>query len=172
MGWMKVTVMTAAPPAMPTCWKRPGAAAALVAIGIGRVFPEKAGLVLLVVVQRLMMIIWDWNWAVVLWGGSRTKSECKCNARSDWREILCGEVWRSSRVWRFGGASVAIGWLSRSGRAPRQIRRAFSASILSGHSFVITFFCLTSQVFALPADHIHVVAVSGLLSSPFSNLNL
>ena len=79
----------------------------------------------------------------------------------------CVAKWRSSRVWRFGGASVAIGWLSRSGRAPRQIRRAFSASILSGHSFVITFFCLTSQVFALPADHIHVVAVSGLVVAFF-----
>ena len=101
MGWMKVTVMTAAPPAMPTCWKRPGAAAALVAIGIGRVFPEKAGLVLLVVVQRLMMIIWDWNWAVVLWGGSRTKSECKCNA---WTVKYC--VGSVCEVPEFGGLAV------------------------------------------------------------------
>ena len=78
MGWMKVTVMTAAPPAMPTCWRRPGAAAAEVAIamGIGRVFPEKAGLVqvLLLVVQRLMVIgYWELGiGAVMLWGG-RTK---------------------------------------------------------------------------------------------------
>ena len=66
MGWMKVTVMTAAPPAMPTCWRRPGAAAAEVAIGIGRVFPEKAGLVLLLEVQRLMMVVWDWNGGYVM----------------------------------------------------------------------------------------------------------
>lgn len=66
-----MTVMTAAPPAMPTCWKRPGAAAAAeVAIGIGRVFPEKAGLVLLLVVQRLM-VRWDWNGAVVFWEDAR-----------------------------------------------------------------------------------------------------
>ena len=76
MGWMKVTVMTAAPPAMPTCWRRPGAAAAEVAIG--RAFPEKAGLVLLLEVQRLMMVVWDWNGAVMLWGGRTQKSECKC----------------------------------------------------------------------------------------------
>ena len=33
MGWMKDTVITAALPAMPTCWSRPGAAAAEVAMG-------------------------------------------------------------------------------------------------------------------------------------------
>jgi len=32
MGWIKVTVMTAAPPAMPTCCMSPGAAAAEVAM--------------------------------------------------------------------------------------------------------------------------------------------
>ena len=79
MGWMKVTVMTAAPPAMPTCWRRPGAAAAEVAMamgmGIGRVFPEKAGLVLalLVEVQRLMVY---WGWASI----NRSRDERKCNA--------------------------------------------------------------------------------------------
>jgi len=32
IGWIKDTVMTAADPAIPTCWRRPGAAAADVAM--------------------------------------------------------------------------------------------------------------------------------------------
>ena len=79
-------------------------------------------------------------------------------------EILCGCCGdQSSRVWRFGGASVAIGWLSRSGGAPRQNRRELFLLLPSGHSHcVIQTFCLrlTSQlIFGLPADH--PVAVSG-----------
>ena len=51
----------------------------------------------------------------------------------------CVAKWRSSRVWRFGGASVAIGWLSRSGGAPRQNRRELFPFSQDTH-FVITLF--------------------------------
>ena len=81
-------------------------------------------------------------------------------------EILCGCCGgdQSSRVWRFGGASVAIGWLSRSGGAPRQNRRELFLLLPSGHSHcVIQTFCLrlTSQlIFGLPADHPVAVSVA------------